>query len=294
MDAEKISKYVQTGNTKKAVNLLLEYSEKHPDIREDAIILAARYKRWTHSTQIINDRDPVEINKINLAILGLINTEEAEPEKTDGEIPSPASSPRLAYLIAGIAILLSLGVLAFFQLSSDPEKPAPEFTLTVFVRGGAGASDVPQYENARVFVGDRDLGVQQISSTGKLVYENIPAKHLADTVVLELISSSYVIRHQSAFTPAQSKRIMFTVEPTQVRMKGTVYDPNNQPVAGAILDFDSGLARDTTDEFGNFSLLIPKGEGTQIKVRISYNGIEKYVMNNTLSDKLNYSFQLKD
>lgn len=176
-----------------------------------------------------------------------------------------------------VAVVVAIGII--LRYLSDTQR---EFPLTIYIHGQDGPSDILDYGKVRVRLGQYRLPTKEVGANGEVSFEAIPLKYLHDTIQLELLSRPYTVLHQSAHTPDESKRITFEVAPTHIQVRGTVYD-NGVRVPGAILDVDSGLAVDTTNTQGNFELMIPKGEGEEASISISYQGKERFRRNVTLS-----------
>ncbi len=177
------------------------------------------------------------------------------------------------------ALALVIILIFFFK---DRMLKQEEFPLTIYIHGQQGASDVLDYGPVRVRLGQYRLPPKEVDAQGEVYFEGIPMKYYHDSVKLELLSRPYAILHQSAYTPNQSQRITFEVSPANIQVRGTVYD-NGMRTEGAILDFDSGLAVDTTNQQGNFDLMIPKGEGEAAVISITYQGRVRFQRNMILS-----------
>jgi hypothetical protein len=67
--------------------------------------------------------------------------------------------------------------------------------------------------------------------------------------------------------------VQLGVAPTPTRVYGTVVDVQRTPVGDVVLNFQAGIAIDTTDAQGNFSVMLPFPPGAQIPVRAIRNGV---------------------
>ncbi len=186
-------------------------------------------------------------------------------------------------LLGGLGILTACLYIFLGHGLLFTHKPG-EFPLTIYIHGPAGVSDILDYGEVSVRLGQYRLAKEEVDDRGQVHFEGIPTTYLNDSVQLELLSRPYTILEQSAYTPQESKRITFVVQPTHLQLRGTVLN-QGQRIAGAIVDFDSGTALDTTDSRGNFHLTLPKGEGDFADVSITYQGKERFRRRVTLSEK---------
>lgn len=180
------------------------------------------------------------------------------------------------WLGAGAAILLILIILNATSYNPESSDHQEEFFLTVDIHGPNGVSDVPDVGKARVQIGEYRSPTKEVVN-GELSFVNIPKKYLHDTVKLELFSRPYLVQDQSAYTPNENKHITFKVKPEveYITVGGIVYE-NGRRIAGAIVEFDSGLAQDTTGADGKFGLTLPKRPGDYSVLSIIYNGQERF------------------
>ena len=175
--------------------------------------------------------------------------------------------------IISIAFELPAKIFESFDIRNEQYN---ELSLKVYIHGSKDVSEILDYGPVRIRLGQYRLPIENVDSRGEVEYEGIPLEYGDDSIQLELLSRPYKVVNQSAYLINESKRITFTVEPKSVLFYGTIYD-NEGRVSGAILEIDSGLARDTTDIHGNFKFIIPeKGEGDSGKLSILYNGKERF------------------
>lgn len=289
-----IKQKIATGDIDHAILSLLEYSSDDPGLHKKASILSGRYQHWKKEKILIGENDPAEVNRIQAAILDLIEPEHQVNLSAHGNKFSNVNK-----VVVGLGLLLSL--ITVFWLLSESLIPSVSdltlgntktFTMTLFIHGAKGPSDVVNYGRARVFLGGKDLGIQKITEEGKLTYEDIPTSYLNEKLTLDFLDNAYEIIKQAAETPSQSKRIEFIVKLKETEIRGTVFDPNNQVVPNAILDFDSGMAIDTTDENGNFNLTLIKGEGETTRLRVHYEEKVRYNQKLTVSNKVPFMIKL--
>ncbi|MFN7115576.1 MAG: hypothetical protein ACK4TA_02195 [Saprospiraceae bacterium] len=181
-------------------------------------------------------------------------------------------SKQKQYLILVVSATLVL-VLAFFFLQSYL-KPA-DFNLKITLQAPANALANLAQQKVSLFFGHNLFATQEMDSEGKAIFTDIPNKFLHDSVLLQLDHPAYRIIGQSAATAAASGNggITFQLEPVtpNTHWRGTVLDAKGNAIPNAILDVESGLARDTTDRNGNFALPVPKATGERVQVTIFVN-----------------------
>lgn len=176
-----------------------------------------------------------------------------------------------------VALISTFFILAFsiYKLENTTGN-LDEFFLTVEINGPNGFSENFNPGKVRLQIGDFHSSIREVEK-GVVDFVNIPQKYMNDTVRLEMLSGSFQILNQSAYTPRESKRIKFNVQPEQeyLQIGGIVYD-NGKRIAGAIIEVDSGLAKDTTKLDGTFDLTLPKKQGEFSVLSIIYNGQERF------------------
>jgi hypothetical protein len=174
--------------------------------------------------------------------------------------------------IAGIFFI----IIILNYRAEDISSHQDEFFLTVSIHGPNGPNEALNYGNARVKIGEYQSPPKEVEN-GEVDFVNIPAKYMDDSVKLEFLSKPYIILNQSAFTPKDNRRITFNVQPAleYITVGGIVYENGNR-IAGAIVEFDGGIAQDTTGTDGKFDLTVPKSPGDFTVLSIIYNGQERF------------------
>ncbi|HEX6558280.1 MAG TPA: carboxypeptidase-like regulatory domain-containing protein, partial [Longimicrobiales bacterium] len=66
------------------------------------------------------------------------------------------------------------------------------------------------------------------------------------------------------------------LEPIPTRVFGTVVDAAKNPLSNVVVVFQGGLATDTTDQSGSFSVTLPLPPGTRLPIRALKNGRTGY------------------
>ena len=266
-------------------NRILQQLQKSPQNRD------MQQKQVLKKLEDIQNKSPKEVNKITQSLYHQegwtvqgnvyhISGENVNISMGENENITPKKwYKRWETWVASVATVVTAVILVYYFSKIDKQG---EFPLTIYIHGQDGASDVLDYGTVRVRLGQYRLPPKEVDAQGEVYFEGIPIKYIQDSVHLELLSRPYMVLHQSAYTPNESQRITFEVRPEYIQVRGTVYE-NAERIAGAIVEFDSGLARDTTDAQGNFNLIVPKGEGDLARISITYNKQERFRRNMTLS-----------
>ncbi|MEB2774059.1 toll/interleukin-1 receptor domain-containing protein [Algoriphagus sp. D3-2-R+10] len=185
---------------------------------------------------------------------------------------------KLEFWLATLVATVLIVAISIYRSENTSDKPdnMEEFYLTVEIYGPKGVSDVIDPGKVRLQLGDYHSSISEVDN-GVVNFVNIPQKYIDDTVKLEMLSGSYHIIQQSAYTPKESRRIKFNIQPEveYLQIGGIVYE-NGKRIAGAIVEFDSGLAKDTTGVDGIFDLTLPKKQGEFSVLSIIYNGQERF------------------
>ena len=203
-------------------------------------------------------------------------------------------APKMALYGGGILVL---GLLAWFfstQMGGTPSQALEdEFALTLIVKEEGEKPVRETIGKARVVIGDKDLGLKSLDEMGAITFTDISPQYL-DSIVHLNFDQPVDILSPIAPTPRGGKRIEFVIKPKGTLVKGRVVDAQFRPVSKAILEFEGGEARDTTDISGNFSVRLPQAEGDKVQLRIRYQGEERFNRQETVSSRVLYDFELRD
>lgn len=217
-----------------------------------------------------------EESKLRQAVLMVINSLKTGippqlPNALDIDPNNLEKTIKWSWWLIGSILLISVGYLSYRMVQDRPTS----FPLTIYIYGPKGASDVLDYGQVWIRIGQYRLGPKEVNELGQVHFEEIPINYAKDSIKLEFLGRPYELISQSAYFPHESEKITFQVKPASTMIRGTVYDQGER-ISGAILDFDSGLVFDTTDAQGNFKVLLPYGEGDKIELSILYEGKERF------------------
>jgi hypothetical protein len=83
-----------------------------------------------------------------------------------------------------------------------------------------------------------------------------------------------------------------TKKPDLVSISGIVIDKYGKTVSNAIIIFEDGFAKDTSDAFGNFKINLPFKEGHESRIRVYLNNVMMYNNEQTLSSVASLTLQI--
>lgn len=81
-------------------------------------------------------------------------------------------------------------------------------------------------------------------------------------------------------------------KPDSVSISGIVIDKNGKTVSNAIIIFEDGFAKDTTDAFGNFRIILPFKEGHESRIRVYTNNVIRFNYEKVLSSQSSMTLQI--
>ena len=83
-------------------------------------------------------------------------------------------------------------------------------------------------------------------------------------------------------------------KPDSIAISGIVINHSGKAVSNAIIIFEDGFAKDTTDEYGNFRLTLPFKEGHESRIRVYTKNKMRYNNQQVLSSNTSMTLQLHD
>jgi hypothetical protein len=168
-----------------------------------------------------------------------------------------------------IAVLLTAVVVIFTVVPGEADAGS----LTVRVHGPGGSGDFITNGQVTLDAGTARI-TRAIGPDGQVRFENVPDRSFANGVTVIPHVTGYHAVTDTVFDAVPTGRVVqLGLAPTPTRVYGTVVDPQRTPVGGVVLNFQAGIAIDTTDAQGNFSVMLPFPPGAQIPVRAIRNGI---------------------
>jgi hypothetical protein len=177
---------------------------------------------------------------------------------------------RLMTLVSVIvAFLLAAVVIVFTVVPSE----AAVGGLTVRVHGPGGAADFITNGEVTVDAGSA-RSTRPIGTDAEVRFENIPDAAFANGVrVIPRVPGYHAITDTLFDAVPAGRVVQLGLAPNPTRVYGTVVDAQRTPMGDVVLNFQAGIAVDTTDAQGNFSVVLPYPPGAQIPVRAVRNGV---------------------
>jgi len=83
-----------------------------------------------------------------------------------------------------------------------------------------------------------------------------------------------------------------TKKPDSVSISGIVIDKNGKTVSNAIIIFEDGFAKDTTDAYGNFRIKLPFKEGHESRIRVYTDNVMRFNYEKVLSSQSSITLQI--
>jgi hypothetical protein len=185
-------------------------------------------------------------------------------------IEERAAKFRLMTLGSVIVAVILAGVVLAFTLWPQPAEAG---TLTVRVHGPRGLSDFITSGSVTVDAGT-SRNTRAIGPEGEVRFDNIPDDAFANGVAIIPHIPGYEAASDTILKTIPVDRVVrLSVAPKPTEVYGTVIDVSRKPLPDIVLDFQAGVAIDTTDELGNFRVTLPYPPGAQVPVRASKNGV---------------------
>jgi hypothetical protein len=180
--------------------------------------------------------------------------------------------------IAAAALLATAGLAAALWPSGKPPPPP----VVVRLHGPAGPLDTLRV-GGQVSLnagGERLVGSL---SDGEAVFRETREDLRGRLVRVELREvEGYVLRDAAARVVPSDGVLLVELTPAASLVSGTVQTASGQPLAGAVVDLENGLATAVTDALGNFRVQVPRPPGTTIPVQVVFGGRRGYTGNLTV------------
>ena len=131
---------------------------------------------------------------------------------------------------------------------------------------------------------------------GEVSFPNIPIKYLHKPAKVSVDIENYEMTDSGDIELSKDVyniKVERTDLSSNTTVRGTIINQNDQPLTNAILNFGSGLAKDSTDENGDFEVKIAKPAGEIIRLNILHKGVLLYSNDVTLSQNLPMLIKVK-
>ena len=303
-DIEKIKHLISEGANQEAINALRSIVEGNDDLEDTVVMLKTRLSTLQKSVRegtIDADDENVERNKINRALLDTLNILEdldkhqkntlTEVQSKKDEIPHETSTRPVSeksekskkphiptqWLVRGALALVTILITVLIERSINSwlegdRNAAANLTLRIVFR-----PEFPGIEHsgtAKVTIGKFAFNPRPIPPDGVLRFTDIPAEYEDDSVKVFLQETTYQckVARQSAYSLKKSDDIMAFIELATTTYSGKVLLYNHKPAAGVEVDFENGMARDTSDADGSYAVTLPNLTKPKVLLTFRLNG----------------------
>jgi hypothetical protein len=189
--------------------------------------------------------------------------------------------------LAAAVLLAGAGLAAAFW---PPGKPPPT-PLVVRLHGPAGPLDTLRVDGEVLL----DAGGERLVgplSDGEAVFREMSGDFRGRTVRVELREvAGYLLKETAPRVVPSDGVLAVELTPAASLVSGTVGDARGQPLAGAVVDLENGLAKATTDALGNFRVEVALPPGTTVPVRVVFDGRVGYSGNLTVPGSFTLRYQ---
>jgi hypothetical protein len=193
---------------------------------------------------------------------------------------------RRALLTAG-ALLAALGLgAAFWPRGASPAPP-----LVVRLHGPAGPLDTLHVGGEVRVESGTGSQVARLAD-GQAVFRVAGVDFRGRTVRIELRDvAGYRMKDDAPRIVPSDGVLPVELTPAASLVSGTVQDARGQPLAGAVVDLEHGLATATTDALGSFRVEVARPPGTTVPVRVAVGGRVGYSGNLTVPGSFTLRYQ---
>jgi hypothetical protein len=191
--------------------------------------------------------------------------------------------------LSGPVVVLAL--IIFLGYKFRPTDSSFSTTVNLF---SADSSHSPiEAGDVTVYYGAAHLSKK--ISEGQVVLNEIPKEFRGKEVTLVPVAEGYSSKAQKLVLPSTSNVLSVYIDKLEdsVSVTGIVLTDKGKTVSNAIVVFGDGLAKDSTDRFGNFKIKLPLRDGAETQVRVYKNDELKYNNLVRVSNQASLSIQIK-
>ena len=146
--------------------------------------------------------------------------------------------------------------------------------LVVRLHGPGGPGDVIRRGSVILDAGDLRL-TAEIGPDGQARFENIDETAFSHGVtIVTRVPGLEPVAATTLDAPPPGGAVYIAMQPGATEVRGTVLadTADRRPLAGVVVNFDSGAAVDTTDTLGNFHLVVARPPGSRVPVLLVRDG----------------------
>jgi len=181
---------------------------------------------------------------------------------------------------AAAAILALVGLGAVLMSHAPPA--ADNLVVRVYEAGRAHSF---AHVAGRVTLNGPDTAVRRRPLLdGEAVFDDLPAGSVGRAVEVSVddVAGFQSTSERHVIPEARVVGVSLTKTETTTVITGRVVDVRNQPIAGAVVNFDDGLALAETDPRGDFRIAVPLPPGTMVTLTVAVDGKVGYQDNVTV------------
>ncbi len=177
------------------------------------------------------------------------------------------------FRLGGSVAVFGMVVGAGLYVMSTP----PPLQLVVRVQVPGADAGAAARGNVTLFAGKLSWA-KDLSAAGEAVFESLPEHLRSESVRLVAEVPGYDPSESRLPSIPASEVVEFSLRrsppppPPISVMTGTVLASDHQPLAGAFVDFEHGLAQVKTDAFGHFRAELTRTPGSSVLVVVLFNG----------------------
>lgn len=283
----------------KAAELLAAYWEvKHQELYEASLAQTRRLHTLGQKRIkgiVSEEQANLEHARITDALLAISHQLSTDSPKMPDGFPEEPTEVRPWGKYAWPTTLAVIAVIASVIWMLNNKGGGSPFMLTLNLQSLENAEPITGGK-VKVVLGDYHLAPKDLNSDGQVIFDNIPAAYLDDTLRVVPIDLAYVVKSQSVDLPLQSRQVTVNMvpRPDTTIWKGTVIDRDRRGIPGARIDINSGTAIEVSDTDGNFSIPIPLPANSRVQVQVRINGELWYDKLNVISETVSATIPISD
>jgi hypothetical protein len=194
--------------------------------------------------------------------------------------------------LGGAAVIFVLIIYMGYKFKPEPPDPTPAFfSLKFTVFGSDSKAELIDNGLLKLLLNKPD---SQKIENGLASFE-IESKYRGREISVIPLVAGYYLKDQQVKIPVDDSPVEIHLQkrPDFVTVSGTVINKRGQPVSNAVILFENGIAKDTSDQFGIFRITLPYKDGKEMGIKV-YTGNNKLVYNNmqTLSEITSMTLQI--
>jgi hypothetical protein len=174
--------------------------------------------------------------------------------------------------LSGPVVVLAL--IIFLGYKYRPTQQSFDFTINVF--SAADTSEVIKTGSTELFFGNAHQ-TKNIND-GQSVFSELPSDYKGQMITLIAHADGYTTKREMISVPLDDAAVNIYLQKIQdsVTVVGLVKDKKGIPVKNAELVFADGKFKTTSDEYGNFRIVLPYKDGEEITLRVYTAGKIRY------------------